>query len=176
MNDFIEIGYIQKPKGLKGEVFVVLYDRDTSFISKGDVLFFKNEEEIRVKSFKEYKDSYLFMFEGVLNRNESEVLKGKKLFITKKLAQSLNSEDEIFLATLLDYSFYNKDVKIGLVSGFANTKAHDILQVKTDLSETLEIPWVDEFFIRVDHENKSLYFQAPDELCDPSFLKAGKEE
>jgi 16S rRNA processing protein RimM len=175
MKDHIEIGFIKKPKGLKGEVFVVLHGSDPSFLTEGETLVLEDKRHITINSIKPYKEGFLFTFEGVMDRNQSDLLKGKKLYISQALASSLNSEDEVFLATMIGYSFFNFDQKLGKVVGFSETKAHDLVVVELSSGDTVEVPWVSEFFKEVDHEAESIFFTAPKELLDPTFFEAGKK-
>jgi len=176
MENLIEIGYIKKPKGLKGEVFVVLHGSDPSFLSVGDGLKLGSDKnELIITSLKNYKEGFLFTFEGVSDRNQSEALKGVKLYISSELAESFNSEEEVFLATLIGYQFYNFDKQKGVISGFSETKAHDLIQITLEGNKRVEVPWVESFIKAVDHNSRSVYFEAPVELLDPDFLDSVKK-
>ena len=176
MKNHIEIGYVKKPKGLKGEVFVVLYDNDSSFLCVGQRLELDGSHALTIKSIKAYKEGFLFTFEGVGNRHQSDPLKGKKIYISSELAESLNNKEEVFLATLLGYIFYNSNQKMGRVSGFSTTKAHDLLQIQLDEGEIVEVPWVEEFLNKIDHPSRSIHFNVSVELLNPEFLGSGKKK
>jgi 16S rRNA processing protein RimM len=189
----LEIGYIKKPKGLKGELIAVLHDRDGSFISSKSKIYTDKNTHYSVQTFKPYKDAFVLKLESIDDRNQSDLFKGKKLYITKEFAKSLNTDDDIFLATLTGYKVFNKSLCIGKLVGFLNTKAHDIIQVETfdankqkeeslntsttdeDSLSLLELPWVSPFIISVDHSKKEIFLEVPEELLDPDFLSTSKK-
>ena len=175
MKNHIEIGFIKKPKGLKGEVVVVLHDNDSSFLAPGDGLGLDEENQLIIKSLKKYRDAYIFTFEGVEDRNQSDLLKGKKLFISNELAVSLNNDEEVFLVTLLGYNLFNNGKQVGEVSGFSKTKAHDLVRVRLNDGAVVEVPWVENFIGELDHTKKNVHLNAPDELLDANFLEPGKK-
>ncbi len=190
----LEIGYIKKPKGLKGELIAVLHDRDGSFISSNSKVYIDVNTEYTVQTFKSYKDAFILKLDSIDDRNQSDLFKGKKIYITKDFAASLNTESEIFLATLIDYKVFNNSLLIGKLVGFLNTKAHDIIQVETPdpdienkksqkslkvdedpLLSMLELPWVSQFIQSVDHDKKEIFLDVPVDLLDPDFLSTSKK-
>ena len=175
MKNHIEIGFIKRPKGLKGEVFAFINANAALFLSKGDNLVLEDEGRLKITSLKAYKEGYIFTFEGVSDRNQSDLLKGKKIFISNELAESFNSNNEVFLATLLNYEFYNLEEKAGKIAGFFETKAHDLVQIRLSDERLVELPWVSEFLVEINHSLKTVYFKAPVELLDPTFLEPGKK-
>jgi|GEM_PF-2646427 len=193
--ELLEIGYIKKPKGLKGELIAVLHDRDGSFISSNSKVYLDINTHYSVQTFKPYKDAFILKLDSVDDRNQSDLFKGKKIFITKEYAKTLNTEDDVFLATLIDYKVFNKSLLIGKLVGFLNTKAHDIIQVETldtdkdtkegqknkttvvneDSLSLLELPWVSQFIQNINHNKKEIFLDAPEELLDPDFLSTSKK-
>ncbi len=75
----LQVGYISKAHGIKGEVMVTLETNITSRVSPGSVLVCEDSAMTVITS-KAHKGKWIVQFRGVTTRNLAESLKGKKLF------------------------------------------------------------------------------------------------
>jgi 16S rRNA processing protein RimM len=68
--------------------------------------------------------------EGIINRNEAELLKGKKLYIKKSSLKNLRDKEEFYHQDLLKLKVLNEEKKhIASVVGVYNFGAEDILEI-----------------------------------------------
>lgn len=168
----IEIGYISKAHGIRGDLILTLLDGEASFLSVGEKVFV-GREAFFIKSIKPHKDSFLLSLENLTDRNQAEILRGKKCFVSAEVFQDA---DDLYLNQILNYKFCVGKKIYGFVCGFASTAAHEILRVEGQDSKILEIPYVPHFITEVDHLKKTVYAEVPKELLDPDFLSASKKE
>lgn len=174
MKKMSEIGYIQKAHGLKGEVFFKAYDQDLSYLS--------NNLEIRladtsylISSFRLVTGGAILKLAGVDDRNQSDLLKAKPVYVDAELFAELSSEGEIYLNQLLGFSVIMLGDKKGEVVGFAKTEAHDLLRIETESGE-VEFPYVDQFIIEIKDLKRELHVSCPEDLFDPDFFSGGAKK
>ena len=172
MNKTIDIGYIQKAHGLKGEVFLKTFDGDSSFLKKGLEIFL-DQKQFKISSFRLVTGGVILKLMGVEDRNSSDLLKGKTVCV-KDQAFETNGEG-FYLNRLMDFGVYLGAERKGKVSGFAQTEAHDLLRVQTDSGE-IELPFVDTFIIEIKDLEKEIHVDCPIELFDADFFSGGAKK
>jgi 16S rRNA processing protein RimM len=103
MNDYLLLGTIVKPQGLRGEVKLRhetgdasrFLDLDTAWIKRGSAFAPVRVESARLSG----PDVYLTL-EGVEDRDSAEKLRGAELYVDRAHARPL-SDGEVFLADLI---------------------------------------------------------------------------
>ena len=85
--DLIPIGKILKPRGLKGELKVFLYNEDSESLNSNLNIWININDSF--KSFKliyisSCKNNRIINIEGIDSRELSEDLKNKKIYISRK--------------------------------------------------------------------------------------------
>ncbi len=176
MNDLklIEIGYIAKAHGLKGEVLLKVHDGDDEYLKVG-LKVFLNEELFSIETLRRPKDGVLLKLEGVADRNQSELLKGKSVSVDSSVFSENLKEDEVYLNQLIGFGVHLKGKFMGEVSGFSETEAHDLLKVKLEEGGVVELPYVDQFISEINKIEKTIKVDCPDELFDFSFFNEAKK-
>jgi len=170
LKEQFEIGYVKKAHGIKGEVLVHFYESDVSFLKK-DLVIALDGTTYTIGNLKPHKSEYIVTLKEVVDRNSSELLKGKKFFINSSLTDKINNSGDLFLGSIIEYTLFNLDKKMGVIKSLTKTKAHDLVQIELCNSDAVvDLPWVDDFIVKVDHELKSVFFEAPLELFDPDFF------
>ena len=101
--DYLKIGFIKKPHGIKGEVKVLPFSEDISRFKKLKKVFAQiNEQfiELKLKSLKTMNDEVIIHFEGCNDRNKAEEF---AIFISmlKEKMQSHSANGSIILKILL---------------------------------------------------------------------------
>lgn len=168
--EFFEIGFIKKAHGIKGEVLAHFYESQASYLKK-ELTLQVDDSFYEVIRMKPHKLDTILTLKGVIDRNASELLKGKKIFINSNLADKINKTGELFLGSILGYTLYNFQKEMGVVDSLTKTKAHDLVCVRLNHSDNIvELPWVDEFIVSVDHDSSAVYFEGPEELFDFEFF------
>lgn len=175
LKELVEIGYIKKAHGIKGEVLLALYDEDFSFLDKGIKLRLKSEV-YKILKMRPHKEGLILLLEGVSDRNTSEGLKGKKVSLSNKIFENLRSKSELYLNQLKNYSVVNSSGDTARVVGFAETKAHDLLILELKNGGQGEIPYVEKFIFEINHEEQKIFTDCPAELFKSGFLNSSKKE
>lgn len=165
--DCYQLGIIQKPHGLKGEVTVFLdvddysayTDLESVFVDKGGQLIPFFVEALNVGSQK-----VIFKFEEVDSYDEASALSGLDLYLPLNILPPLEGTafyyHEIVGFTLIDASAGPVGKIREVMSGM-----QDLLVVDHPDSEIL-VPLHDELIVKIDREKQELHMQLPDGLLD----------
>lgn len=151
--DYIYIGKIVNTFGIKGEVKIIsdFYEKDKIF-KKGFKLYISPmyiEEEIL--STRVHKGYNLVLFKNYNNINDVLKYKGMGVYI-KRSDLSLD-KDEYLIEDLVGYEVYDEDKLLGKVDEVS--KNNSVL-LKINGDKVFYIPFIDEFIIKVDVENKKI--------------------
>lgn len=166
----LEIGYISKPHGIKGEVFLRLHS-DTPTWSEEPKEFEIQTRQARSfksswESMRAHKNGLIVKFEECAGRNEAESLIGSKVYLEKKHFES-KSEDSPYYHELLGLEVLDKDEKpLGIIKDMLFTGHQDVLNIETESGDKFMAPYVDAFVLKTDFENKKIYLDLPEGLID----------
>ncbi len=161
-----QIGKVKDAHGLKGDLYVIFFSKDYSWIGDIEVLFlgeaFKPYEIIKMS---EHKDGLKVQVEGLSNRNESEALIGQNVYLEESFFAS-NDGDSLFLVEIENFDVFdqNTGLLIGTVVGFSNNGAHDNLSVKSKTQKIFDIPFVKDFVKEIDYTTKKINMILPEGL------------
>lgn len=109
--DFVTIGKIIKPQGVKGEVKVYLYANSPKFLESVTNFFaIKQNKEFSAKTVSVRNGFAFILFEGVTSRNSAELLRGFELFV-KKSEFDKSPEGTFLIEDLIGMKVYNQDDK-----------------------------------------------------------------
>jgi 16S rRNA processing protein RimM len=177
MTDWLEIGKIVAPQGLKGEMRVY---PTTDFPERFEVagkrwLLRPGETEPKAVEllngrYMEGKNLYIIKLEGIENRNQVEELRGCKLVVPESDRPQLG-EDEYHVADLINCSVYMQESGelIGTVVDVIPA-GNDLLEVKLHQHEqkqkTVLIPFVKAIAPVVDLEARKIEITPPDGLLE----------
>lgn len=170
-----EIGRIGRARGLEGWVrFLPEISVQDSFLTDNPIVYIKNErsafEPLRIEDFyteeKRNQVSFFVKFDMITNRTDAEALRDKGLFSDKFDPEAATDSDpQPSDVDLTGYKIrYDSDM-IGRVLDLFSNPAHSIIEIKTD-SGVLLVPFVDEYIIDVDHEERIINCQNLDQLID----------
>ena len=113
MKEYIEVGQIVKPQGIKGEVKLMpLTDDPLRFEGENTFFFEENGAYTPVTArFSRFDGQavYLFIY-GVSDRNAAEKLRGRYLLVDRAHAAQLD-EDEFFIVDLIGLNGYDETGK-----------------------------------------------------------------
>ena len=132
--DYLLLGEIVRPQGIRGEVKVKhytddperFYDLETVFLRRGESYLPIEVLEARVQ-----KDDVYLLLDGVSDRNEAEKLRGSQLFVDRANAKELD-EDEVFIADILGAKAYDtKGNEIGVLKDVLTPGGVDVFVFKT---------------------------------------------
>lgn len=161
------IGKVKDAHGLKGEIYVLVFSKDVSWRKKLKTLKLKTASDVRqfeVGSQKVHKDGLIVKLKGIEDRNQSEALKGSEVYIPQELMISQKGET-IFLSEVLGFVVFLKDQCVGHVENFSSNGPQDIVVIRNE-DILFEVPFVKEFILNIDFQEKKLFMDFPPELMD----------
>lgn len=124
----VEIGYIVKPHGVKGEVIVALTTNRVERLSPGANLSIDNRGLVVVLS-SPHKGRWIVRFEGIDDRNDAELLRGETLY-----APPIAEEGEIWIDEIAGLPVYDQDGRLlGKVEALELNPASDLLVLDSGL-------------------------------------------
>ncbi len=154
MEQFLKIGLIVKPQGIKGELKVQpLTD---------DINRFKNLKEVIIDG-KNYRVAsatiggntvFLSLF-GISDRNVAETFRGKFLTVTRENALPLE-EGRYFIVDIIGCSLFTDDGNhVGEVIDVFSSRT-DVFTVKCTDGKIMRFPFLKDAVIKIDVENKTI--------------------
>lgn len=166
-SDTVEIGYISKAHGIKGEVFLRLYAGRAEWTEPTlqIELLLKSGSKLTysVSSQKPHQEGLIVKFEEVPDRNRAEELVGSKAFLPANFFVAASGEKP-FLRELLGFEVHSEcGEKIGKVKGFADSGKQQIIEIKKEKGSFLA-PFVDQMIVNIDYEKKIIVMNLPEGL------------
>ncbi len=165
------IGKIKQAHGLRGEVYVLVFSKDISWQKKLKNITIKQNDQsksLNVLKLKPFKDGLILTLESVTDRNQSEAIQGSEVWIDQNLFKSQPDETP-YLVEIENFMVNDKTLGIlGKITEFSFNGSQDLLVV-TALNNSevkYEIPFVDQFVLKIDSENKMLMMDLPEGLID----------
>lgn len=167
------IGKIKQAHGLKGEVYVLVFSKDISWMKKLKSINIKSKDKNSTTTYivlkaKPFKDGLILSLETVTDRNQSEAIEGSEVWIDKALFKS-NPNETPYLLEIENFLVVDKALgSIGQITGFSFNGLQDLLVVEsTKASKSyFEIPFVDQFVLKIDHEKSTLFVDLPEGLIE----------
>ena len=155
-SDLLPIGIISKAKGLKGELKVFLYNKDSESLKNDSDIWIQHKD-----SFKSFKLNYISLsgsnriikLDDVDSRELSEVLVRKKIYISRK---DFPDNKGFYLVDIIDFNVIdiNKN-SLGIVIDVINLPTNNSLLIEYDNKEIM-IPIMDDFIELFDFKNKEI--------------------
>jgi len=176
-NDYIELGYIEKAHGLKGEVKAKFDVFDLSEYSHRKSFFLaKKEEPLKTMKVKRMnligQGQAIIKFEGVNYRDEAEALKGATIYFPEAELPPLE-EGKFYYYQIIGFEVEDKTHgRLGKVVNIIETSGQDVLVMNYKEKEVL-IPMTEEFVLKADHEAKLMHTAMPDGLLE-LYVEDGK--
>ena len=160
--EFVRLGEIRKPFGLKGEVTcfsMTEFGKDR--FQKGTALSLLNEKtgerkEVTVRSWRDSGNYYFLSFEGVDTPEAAEELRGLFIEIDKEKAPL--PEGYIRFQDIMGAKVLNKETKeeIGEIVNVLSYAPTKTLRVKKSDGKTFTVPFNSQFIGDIDLEKKTV--------------------
>lgn len=169
-SDIVEIGKINKPHGVCGEVSVTIPLVDSRVVEDTECVIV-DIDNIFVPFFisscrPKSSETYLLLLDGVNSDTEASLLNNKTLFVMhsayEKLMQELDN-DEMPIGYFVGFEVIDTetDRKIGEIVDVDDSTANVLFVVKGDAGGTCLIPAVEDFVDDVDVGNKRVKMTLP---------------
>lgn len=158
---YIARGCFLAPRGVKGELFVRLYDRKESLPGEGEEIFCLNRntfEPLKVERSFSYEKGSVLKLQPVKDRNEAEAFKGREFFVEGVEVESEESfmSDEAIGLDIVD----GRRGRIGTVIGFVGLPSY-ALMLGEGRNGRFEIPVVKGLGVKLDRQAKSMMVELP---------------
>ena len=152
--EWIKIGALIKPFGLKGEMRVYsMTDFPEERFSKGKTVYLnteKGKEAFKIATYRVHKDEPLIRFEGHQDINLIEKYSKAEIEVKKSDLHKLN-EGEYYFFELKDLEVIDQKANIiGTVLRVEEGAANNVLRVITPENKEVLIPYVPAFIKKVD--------------------------
>jgi 16S rRNA processing protein RimM len=156
--DKLVIGKIINTRGLKGEIKI---ENHSSFTKQryqvGNTIYLSNDEDNyiskKITHFSINKGFVYLMLEGINTLEEAN--KYRDYFIYCDSFDLKESKDIYHFLTLKDMEVIFKGKVIGKVVDIENNTRQDLLRIDTG-NKTFLIPFLKEFIVNIDKENKKI--------------------
>ncbi len=168
MQDCICVGRIAKTHGYKGAVRVDIKKSITLNKPKGseEPVFLEISQKLVpffYTSWQESTGSPILHFDDIDNEAKAKELIGIDVFASKKWVEE---EEGSEIANLLNFTVIDTEHgKLGFINNYMENPAQTLLYMLLNGREIL-IPFVDEFILKIDWDNETIYTQLPDGLLD----------
>ncbi len=128
-HDKILVGKIVAPQGIRGDVRVQTYSENPVDFRTFNVISNRfDEKDFRFIRVVPNSTVIIAHINGFDDRNAAETLRGTELFIERGTLPA-PSDGEYYQADLIGFSVVRDDKKIGIVVGFQNFGAGDIIEL-----------------------------------------------
>ncbi|NKB87900.1 MAG: 16S rRNA processing protein RimM [Acidobacteria bacterium] len=160
--EFVSIGRVVKPHGIRGELVIEVYGDTLSGLEENAALHVGGESHSLVGS-RPHQGRLLVRLEKVVDRTAAESLRGAELTVEREALAALEAS-EWYADDLVGWSVLAEGASIGRVAAVLAGSPHDYI-VLDDQSQTL-IPMVREWLVDIDHESRVLGLELPDGLME----------
>lgn len=158
------IGKVKDAHGLQGELFIIFFSKDYSWAQDLDSLYISNESYEIIK-LSEHKDGLKVKLKGLSNRNQSESLIGQSVYVSEDFFTSEDG-DSIYLSEIENFLVIDQALgELGQIKSFSYNGAQDLLVVYYK-NKDIEIPFVEEFVVDINYDQKIIHMNLPDGLIE----------
>jgi 16S rRNA processing protein RimM len=175
--DFVVIGEVAKPHGVKGEVRVHTHTESPSFFSGLDEIWLAaGDGRLRayeIVAARTHKGGVLLTLAGVEDRDAAEMLRGAEVRVPED-ALPEPAEDEIYMHEVLGLEVRLPDGGLlGTVRDFEVRGDSEVWSVEAPDGREILLPVADEFIVELDAEARRAVADPPPGLLE---LYLGSEQ
>ena len=167
MIEFLRIGVVTSPHGIRGEVKVYVTTDDISrFRTVKNITLSKDgaRREAVIEHARPFKDMMIVKLSGVPDRNAAELLRNAELLIHRSQSAPL-AENEFFIGDLIGMEVVTEDGSVvGELTDVLKTGANDVYEVRTTDGGSLLLPKIPDCILKGDLEKNQLTVRIPEGL------------
>ena len=153
MNEFLKIGRIVKPQGIRGEVKVAPFTDDSDRFYDLKEVYIDNKV-YKILSARISGDAVFLMLSGVFDRDCAELLRNKELKVRRSDQPQLK-ENTFYIVDVLGCELYVGEKKAGEIVDVFKSRT-DVFTVKCEDGRTLRFPFLKDLLVSADIENKKI--------------------
>jgi len=165
---FVEVGYIQRTHGIKGEL-QVSWDDSLSADPQDLESVFVEIDGIPIPFFitstkQKSDDKTIVKFDDVDDLQSADELIGRKLLLP---SDQILEDDDLELKDLVGYTIIaTSNQIIGVIEHYEEYNLNSIYYVKTPSNAEIIVPAVEDLVIEVDVDEKTVLMEIPEGLLD----------
>ncbi|MEF9953076.1 MAG: ribosome maturation factor RimM [Clostridium sp.] len=159
MRNYLKVGQILKPHGVRGEVKVYPLTDDSKRYSKLKSVFTtKNEvkfDSIEIESVKYVKEFPVIKLKGINTVNDAEKLRQEYIYVDRDNAVKL-PEDAFFIADLIGMNVVTDEgEELGVLVSVFPTGSNDVYEVKSpNHKKNILLPAIKDVILDIDIESR----------------------
>ena len=167
--DCFYLGKIVRKHSFKGEVVIKLDTDEPELYEKMESVFVNLGNNLIPffikKSLLQKGNQLRVLFENIENETDADSILKSSIYLPLTLLPKL-SGNKFYFHEIIDFNVIDEKYgNIGAISGVNDTTAQPLFEVEFDDKQIL-IPMRDEFILKVDRENKTIYLKTPPGLMD----------
>ena len=149
----IALAEIARPHGVRGELRLKLYNRDSDLLLELDHIVLEpsggGRTTVAVREARRANDAMLVWLEGCDSRDRAEELRGAKILASREVFPPLE-DGEFYVCDVIGAQAVTAEGLIGVVEGLLSYPTCDALVIRRTRGDTLELPLVDGVVDEVD--------------------------
>jgi 16S rRNA processing protein RimM len=165
----IELGYVTRPHGIRGELKVKLhFEQSDALFEVHHVLLVKGDrapEAYDVSLVRRAGKGVLLALKGVSTRDAAEQLAGARVCLDREELPALPS-DEYYLVDVVGCQVHGPSGPVGVVQSIATHPTVDALVIATPEGRVVEQPLDDHWVERVSIQERLVVLRSLDGLID----------
>jgi len=150
----IPFGKFIKPHGIKGELKLLLYNKDSNILSNKIKIWVNLNDELyyySVESIKGTKD-LIVKFSQINDRDQANLLSGQEFFISRENFPDLDKRN-FYLVDIIKFKVFDEKKEIGFISDILSLPGGNVIEINFKKKMIL-VPMVDKYIKFFDFDNK----------------------
>lgn len=167
-SELLEIGYLGKPHGLRGELKLTLHNPEGDALDCVERLVVRQRgrfEVLRLEAIRGGSNPALVAFTGMESRNDAERLRGATVFAYRADLPPLEP-GEYYMSDLVGATVIGPDGEVGKVVELALYPTVDSVVIRSAEGKRLEQPLVEPWLEGVDMATKTIRLSSLDGLIE----------
>ncbi|RLB09748.1 MAG: 16S rRNA processing protein RimM [Deltaproteobacteria bacterium] len=169
LQELVPLGKVLKVHGIRGKVKVTPFGETLEQLERGRTVYFRDPEQrwrpLVIEKVQRQPKSLIISFRGVWNRDQAEVLRGKKIYLPVSQLPELE-EGEYYYYQLIGLQVIDVHGEVlGKLTEIISTGSNDVYVVKKRDTEVL-IPALESVIKEVNLPEKKMVVDIPEGLMD----------
>ncbi|MCK5040870.1 MAG: 16S rRNA processing protein RimM [Sphingomonadales bacterium] len=150
------VGALGVPHGVRGDIKIRSFTEDKDSLANFDTLYVEpNYAPLKLKVKFPNKDGFVASVEGITDRDQADVVKGRKLYVKREQLPETDGDD-YYITDLVGLKVIDiDDNAVGIIKAVHNFGAGDVLEVqlnepKKPVGREVMIPFKESFVPKVD--------------------------
>lgn len=166
----VELGRVQKPHGLKGELCIELYADSPSLFEDLSRVYLqlpgKKPKPCVLESWRAHQGRVLVQVDRSQGRDQAEQWRGAEL-LARERDLPFEDHDGIGPEDLIGLAVVGKDGKpVGILDDVRDVAGQELWFIRDEADNEILLPAVEEFVLDIDLESEVITIDPPDGLLD----------